>query len=61
MGPLDDPAFRELVEQAKRICAKHPDLLPVYLAAIQEKAKGIKEDALKAILDEVSGRELGRS
>jgi hypothetical protein len=51
---VDDPAFRALVEQAKRICAKNPDLLPSYLAAIEERAKGMKADALQAILDEVS-------
>lgn len=54
MGPLDDPAFRALVEQAKRVCARNPDLLPSYLAAIREKGKGITEDELQAILDEVA-------
>jgi hypothetical protein len=52
---LDDPTFRALVEQAKRVCARNPDLLPSYLAAIKEKAKGVKEDTLQAILDEVAG------
>ncbi len=56
MGPLDDPTFRALVDQAKRVCAKHPELLPSYLAAISEKGKGIREDELQAILDEVAGR-----
>lgn len=53
MGLLDDPAFRALVDQAKRVCPKHPDLLAPYLAAIREKGKGAKEDALQAILAEV--------
>lgn len=56
MGPLDDPAFLALVEQAKRVCPRHPDLLPAYLAAIREKGKGMKEEDLKAILDDVSAR-----
>jgi hypothetical protein len=38
---LGDPAFRALVDQAKWVCATHPDLLPFYLAAIREKGKGI--------------------
>jgi hypothetical protein len=38
---LGDPAFRALVDQAKRLCARHPDLLPYYLAAVREKGKGI--------------------
>ncbi len=56
MELLEDAAFRALVEQAKRVCAKHPDLLPSYLAAIREKGKGIKPDELQAILDEVASR-----
>ena len=55
MGPLDDPTFRAMVEQAKRLCPKHPALLPAYLAAIREKGRGIEEGALQAILDEVAG------
>ena len=54
MGPLDDPAFRALVEQAKGVGARNPDLLPPTLAAIREKGKGITEDALQATLDEVA-------
>jgi len=53
MDPSEDPAFRALIEQANRVCAKHPALLPSYLAAIREKGRGIGEVALKAILDEV--------
>jgi hypothetical protein len=53
MGLLEDPAFRALIEQAKRVCGKNPALLPSYLAAIREKGRGIGEVALKAILDEV--------
>jgi hypothetical protein len=52
--PLEDAAFRALVEQAKRVCAKHPDLLPAYLAAIEEKGKGMRAEALRALLREVS-------
>lgn len=54
MDPLEDAAFRALVEQAKRVCAKHPDLLRAYLAAIEEKGKGMGDDVLRPILDEVS-------
>lgn len=54
MEPVDDPVFRALVEQAKRVCAKNPDLLLSYLAAIREKGKGANEEALQAILDEVA-------
>jgi hypothetical protein len=51
---MDDPVFRALVEQAKRICRKHPDQVPAYLPAIREKGKGIRADQLQAILDEVA-------
>ena len=54
MGPMDDPVFRALVEQAKRVCPKHPDLAPAYMAAIREKGRGIRPDQLQAILDEVA-------
>jgi hypothetical protein len=51
---VEDVAFRALVEQAKRVCAKHPALLPAYLAAIEEKGKGMAVDTLRALLKEVS-------
>jgi hypothetical protein len=51
---MEDAAFRALVEQAKRVCAKHPDLLPAYLAAIEEKGKGMGDDVLQPLLKEVS-------
>lgn len=54
MEPLEDAAFRALVEQAKRVCVKHPDLLPAYLAAIEEKGKGMRAEELRALLKEVS-------
>ena len=54
MDPLEAAAFRALVEQAKRVCAKHPDLLPAYLAAIEEKGKGMGGDVLRPLLKEVS-------
>jgi len=53
VDPSTDPAFRALVEQAKRVCAKHPGLLPAYLAAIQDKGKGMDEQAMEALLKEV--------
>jgi hypothetical protein len=53
MDPAEDPAFRALVEQAKRVCAKNPDILLPYLAAIREKGRGLREEALRSILDEV--------
>jgi len=55
VGPLDDPTFRAMVEQAKRLCPRHPALLPAYLAAIREKGRGIEAGELQAILDEVAG------
>lgn len=58
MDPAEDPAFRALVEQAKRVCAKNPTLLPPYLAAIREKGRGLPEEALRAILDEVKAATL---
>ena len=54
MDPLEDAAFRALVEQAKRVCAKHPDLLPAYLAAIKEKGRGMGDDVLQPLMKEVS-------
>lgn len=56
MEPLEDAAFRTLVEQAKRVSARNPDLLPAYLAAIQEKGKGMSEEALQSLLNEVASR-----
>lgn len=53
MDPLTDPAFRALVEQAKRVCGRNPSLLAAYLEAIREKGKGIKDDVLKALLADV--------
>ncbi len=54
MEPQEDAAFRALVEQAKRVCARNPDLLPAYLAAIQDKGKGMSEESLQALLNEVA-------
>lgn len=53
MDPAEDPAFRALLEQAKRVCAKNPTLLPPYLAVIRERGRGLREEALRGILDEV--------
>ncbi len=61
MDPAEDPAFRALVEQAKRVCAKNSSLLPPYLAAIREKGRGLREEALRAILDEVRSATLKSS
>ncbi|HSB81111.1 MAG TPA: hypothetical protein VLM91_20210 [Candidatus Methylomirabilis sp.] len=61
MDPAEDPAFRALVEQAKRVCAKNPTLLPPYLAAIREKGRGLREKALRAILDEVKAATVNSS
>lgn len=54
MGALDDPVFRALIDQAKRVCSRHPELLEPYLAAIRDKAKGLEEGALQRLLAEVS-------
>jgi hypothetical protein len=56
VGPLDDPVLRALVEQAERVCSRHPDLLPAYLAAIREKGRGIGPDELQGILNQVARR-----
>jgi hypothetical protein len=53
MDPAEDPTFRALLEQAKRVCAKKPTLLPPYLAAIRERGRGLREEVLRGILDEV--------
>lgn len=54
MDPQEEAAFRALVEQAKRICVRNPSLLPAYIAAVQEKGKGMSGEALRTLLDEVS-------
>ncbi|HWT79631.1 MAG TPA: hypothetical protein VN648_12670 [Candidatus Methylomirabilis sp.] len=54
MGPKDGPVFRAMVEQAKRVCPEHSDLLPAYLAAIRGKWKGSAPDQLQAILEKVA-------
>lgn len=61
MDPTGDPAFRALVEQAKRVCARHPDLLPFYLTAIREKARGMSEADVQALVETVeAGARPGR-
>ena len=54
MGALDDPVFRALIDQAKRICSRHPEMLEPYLAAIRDKAKGVGEERLQGWLAEVA-------
>lgn len=49
-----DPAFQALVDQAKRVCARHPELLAAYVAAIRDKGRGMPEDALQSLVKEVS-------
>jgi hypothetical protein len=49
-----EPAFQALLEQAKRVCARHPTLLDPYLRAIRDRAKGMSEDALEALIKEVA-------
>ncbi len=50
-----DAAFQALVDQAKRVSARHPELLARYLAAIRDKARGMPADQVEALLKEVSG------
>jgi hypothetical protein len=47
-----DP-LTDLIEQAKRIARHHPDLAPFYLAAIREKARGVKPEELEALLGDL--------
>ncbi len=54
-----DPAFQALVDQAKRLCARHPELLEWYLRAIRDKGKGMPEEALEALLKDVSAAASG--
>ncbi|MFB3816639.1 MAG: hypothetical protein ACE147_03140 [Candidatus Methylomirabilales bacterium] len=49
-----DPALSALVEQAKRVCARHPELTEFYVRAIRDKGKGMPEDALEALLKDVT-------
>ncbi len=42
-----------LIEQAKRIAPHHPELAPIYLAAIREKARGTKPEELDALLGDL--------
>ena len=60
MGALDDPALRALIDQAKRICSRHPEMLEPYLAAIRDKAKGVGEETLQGWLAEVAAVVPGR-
>ncbi len=49
-----DPAFQALIDQARRVCALHPDLLVRYLAAIRDKARGMPPKEVEALLESVS-------
>jgi hypothetical protein len=49
-----DPAFSALVEQAKRVCARHPELTEFYVRAIRDKGKGMPEDALEGLVKQVA-------
>jgi hypothetical protein len=54
VGAVDDPALRALIDQAKRVCARHPEMLEPYLAAIRDKARGAGEQTLQVLLAEVT-------
>jgi len=60
MGGLEDPVLRALIDQAKRVCSRHPELLEPYLAAIRDKAKGVGEEPLRSLLEEVAAVVPGR-
>jgi hypothetical protein len=47
-----DP-LTDLIEQAKRIARHHPDLAAFYLAAIREKARGVKPEDLEPLLGDL--------
>ncbi len=49
-----DPAFQALVEQAKRVCARHPELSEFYVRAIRDKGKGMPDEALEALVKQVA-------
>ncbi len=42
-----------LIEQAKRIVRHHPELAASYLAAIREKARGVKPEDLERLLGDL--------
>ena len=42
-----------LIEQAKRIARHHPELAATYLAAIREKARGMKPEELEPLLGDL--------
>lgn len=42
-----------LIEQAKRIARHHPELAATYLAAIREKARGMKPEELDQLLGDL--------
>lgn len=42
-----------LIEQAKRIAPHHPELAAIYLAAIREKARGMKPEELEPLLGDL--------
>ena len=60
MGGPDDSILRALIDQAKRVCSRHPEMLEPYLAAIRDKAKGTGEEELKGLLAEVAAVVPGR-
>ena len=43
-----------LIEQARRIAPHHPELVAPYLAAIREKARGVKPEELDRLLGDLS-------
>ena len=43
-----------LIEQAKRIVPHHPELAAGYLAAIREKARGVKPEDLEELLTDLA-------
>ena len=47
-----DP-LTDLIEQAKRIARHHPDLAAFYVAAIREKARGVKPEELEPLLGDL--------
>jgi hypothetical protein len=47
-----DP-LANLIEQAKRIARYHPDLAAFYVAAIREKARGVKPEEMEPLLGDL--------
>jgi hypothetical protein len=46
----DENPLQAFVDQAKRVAEHHPELAASYIAAIKEKARGLKPEELDRLL-----------